>query len=104
MQTEILFVGNKTVLKLDRLKDVEAGTYVNDATVVAQVYGSDGATPVGSPVTLTHVALSNGKYTGILSELTPLVDLEHYYVVYTVSGTAQAKFTYFYRAQKRDRP
>lgn len=59
-----LYIGSDNTLKVDALRDVD-DAYVNDATVAGQVKDAAGVN-VGSSISLSYVAASNGNYRGIL--------------------------------------
>ena len=69
------------------LKNELTNTYVNDATVTAQLQTTAGV-PVGSAVTCSYIASSNGTYIGILPKAVTatLTVGTTYQVVYSVNS------------------
>lgn len=67
-----IYLANDNLLQLFGLKDERTNTFVSSATVTAQLKDAAGVA-VGSPMTLTHVAGSNGDYAGIIPDTTALV-------------------------------
>ncbi len=59
----ILLYKNDNLIEVDELKDEVAGTFLLTATVTAVLKDAAGAT-IGSSITLTFVAGSDGKYQG----------------------------------------
>lgn len=63
----ILLYKNDNLIEVDELKDEVAGSFLNAATVTADLKDSAGAA-IGSTITLTYVAASNGKYQGTVPD------------------------------------
>lgn len=64
----ILYIGNDTILELERLKNDLTGAYLNSAAVAVTLL-QDGGAPVGGetwPKTLAYVAGSKGVYRATL--------------------------------------
>ena len=59
----VLLYKNDNLIEVDELKDEVSGDFLNLATVTAVLKDAAGAT-IGSSITLTFVAGSNGKYQG----------------------------------------
>jgi hypothetical protein len=73
------FVANTNLLELSGLKNVAAGTFINDATVTVTVKKA-GTNVAGAswPLTMDYVAASDGIYRAVLSEDLALVARTHY--------------------------
>lgn len=103
-----LYSGNNTVeILLEGLKDTSAGTYINDATVTATIYESDGTTEVTGetwPVTLDYVSGSNGNYLGAVSADSIIVACTKYKIKVLAVDTFSNKgeWEQFAIAQVRD--
>jgi hypothetical protein len=80
-----LYVGNDNDIKVNGVQSASTGVYVDNAILTAQVYDKNGSA-VGSPVTLSYVANSNGNYLGTLPASTPLVADHKYLIVCTASN------------------
>ena len=68
--SRVIYVANDNLLRVDRLRDAEDGSFLNAATVTAHLRNRDG-TDVGGqawPLTLGYVAGSEGRYHGTLSD------------------------------------
>ena len=66
MATQIIFVKNDHILRIDRLRD-HNGNYHNDATVqltAAVDQNSDAVTGLTLPLALAYIASSTGRYEG----------------------------------------
>lgn len=61
---KVYFIGNYNVIEVEDLFDVVSDTYINDATVTAILYNTDGEEVVGVvwPLTLFYVEGSTGVY------------------------------------------
>lgn len=88
-----LLVGNDQVLTADKVKDVETGDFLTGAAVTARILDLDGNEVSGQawPLTLSFVAGSEGKYTGIIEDDVGLVVGEEYDVEVTVDAGADSK-------------
>jgi len=90
--SEIAYVSNDSLLKLDGLEDEAATTttYINDATVTATLVDEDGANVSGQswPVTLSYVAASNGNYRATLEDVLVLSHGSNYTAKITANGGA----------------
>ncbi len=82
-----LFVGNDNWIYVDGLvsKSLSGDTFENSATVTAQVKDLSGAN-IGSAVTLSYIAASNGDYEGTIPDTLAITAG----VVYQVEVTADA--------------
>ena len=71
----------------DGLKNELTNQFVNDATVTAQLQTTDG-TPIGSAVTCSYIASSNGTYIGVLGKAVTagLTVGTTYQIVYSVNS------------------
>ena len=87
-----LFAGNNTIeVVIEGLKDISAGSYINDATVTVTIYAADGTTEVTGetwPVTMDYVAGSNGNYLGIISADSNIIAETKYKIVITATDTS----------------
>lgn len=65
---QILYVGNDTILEIDRLKNELTGAYLNSATVTVTLRDEAGAEVAGDtwPKTMAYLAGSNGVYRATL--------------------------------------
>ncbi len=68
-----IYIANDNVLVVDGLKDVVTDTYLNTATVTAQLKTTAG-TNVGGALALAYVAASRGRYRATLEEDLALTD------------------------------
>ncbi len=87
-----LYIGDANDITLTGLKNDASGSYVNNATVTAEVRTS-GASPssgskIGSTVTLSYVGSSNGNYRGTFpsTDSDDLTEDTTYWVWITASG------------------
>lgn len=73
----ILYKDNDNLLTLEPLKNMIAGTFVNDATVTFVVKedtdGAAGSAITGASGSMPYVASSDGKYQGIVESTAALV-------------------------------
>lgn len=94
-----LYISEDMNLKWTGASDDEAGTYLNTATVTAQVKTSAGVA-VGSPVTLSYVTSSDGNYLGILDAAVTatLTENAQYRIEYTLT---QGNYNGFRRILER---
>ncbi len=74
-----LIVGNSTLCRIGGLKDEASGSYITDATAVANIY--DAAETLVGSATLDFVPQSRGIYQGTVNPTTPLVAGAPYSVV-----------------------
>lgn len=88
--TEKIYISSDNLLTVDALYDSVAGDYVNDATVTATVVDRGGNEVSGQswPVTLSYVALSDGKYQGVLADSMSVSKGKTYEVRVSVDGGA----------------
>lgn len=102
MSTLLAYVDNDNLLEVDGLRDVD-DDYVNAATVTCiSIAPVDGSDILGTPVTLTYVTASNGKYRGTAQDTLALIADTDYEAVITVDGGGlQAKFYVPFTARKR---
>lgn len=87
MATLTLYVDTDHALSVSGLQG-SGGDYVNNATVQATVYESDGTTEVSGqswPVTLDYQAGTDGNYSGVIDNAANLVDGAYYQVVVTAT-------------------
>ena len=68
-----------------------ASYYVNDATVTATLYQSDGTTAVSgaTSITLSYLTSTDGNYAGSWPSTVTIVDQSTYYVNITISRSGQ---------------
>jgi len=82
-----LFIDSDNLITLVGLYDNVADAYVNTAGVIAQVFAaSDEDTQIGSDVTLSYIAASDGEYRGQLVYGTALAVNETYIVKIVASS------------------
>ena len=88
-------IGSDQLVNLEALTDATDSSPVNDATVTAQLYDSEGEKE-GSVFTLSHVTSSDGDYQGVLQNTltATLVDGQSYFLLATAVGSA---FTNIFR-------
>lgn len=79
--------GENSLVGWEGLKNQLTNQFVNDATVTAQLQTTAG-TPIGSPVTCSYIASSNGTYIGVLpkSVTATLTVGNTYQIVYSVNS------------------
>lgn len=70
---ELFFKDTHNLFTVNELTDVVTGSYVNDATLSAQLMDRDDA-DIGSPISLVYVVDSNGKYQGVFPNTLVIVD------------------------------
>lgn len=84
-----LYVSSDTPIRWDAMTLGEGGAFVNDATVTWALKDAAGAAVSGATGTMSYVALSNGRYDGVLeSTVTLIVGATYYLEVTAVSGGA----------------
>lgn len=85
---QLLYVGNDTVLELERLKNDLTGEYVNEATVSVTLVEHDGVVVAGDtwPKAMPYVPGSEGAYRTILSAGLALVANRKYEARITVDA------------------
>lgn len=65
----IIYPGNSQVIQLDNLFDIITSTYLNNASLTATLYDSQGNSVQGCiGIALTYVAASNGSYLGLFGD------------------------------------
>ena len=85
-----IYIEGEYLVRLIGLYDNDAESYVNDATVSAQLYESDRTTTIGSSVSMSYQASSKGNYQGTIPSATTsglTVDTT-YFIKITITGTA----------------
>ena len=106
MTTSVFYVGNSAIARVDSLRD-EDGNYVNDATVTLESFTNEaGGGAVGgvtTPLTLSYVAGTNGRYEAALSHSLAVTPGEWYVGVFraVTSGGLRGQWTERVRAQTR---
>jgi hypothetical protein len=87
---QILYIGNDTVLELESLRNELTGAYLNDATVTVTLEDTDGVDVAGDtwPVTMAHVASSDGLYRATLKYTLSLVEGRKYRAQITADAGA----------------
>lgn len=88
MRAKAIYLSNDHLLEVRGLKNIAADEYIDDATVTVTLVDEEGAEVSGQswPLTLSHVAGSDGIYRGTLTDsLSLTVDLE-YTAQITASG------------------
>ena len=75
--------------RLVGLVDKATGSFVNDATMTAQLYEEDKSTTVGAAVAMSHQTNSKGNYAGTIPAATTalLTANERYFIFIDISGT-----------------
>ena len=70
MATKAIYISNDHLLELRGMKNIAADAYIDNATVTAVLVDEDGVEVVGQswPVTLSHVAESDGDYRATLED------------------------------------
>lgn len=93
-----LYIDTDDCIRLSGLKDVVTDAYVNDATVTATVYDSDGIAVSGAEdLSIPYIADSNGNYAGqVPNTVTITKDAEYEVEVTAVKG--DFKTTYRFNA------
>lgn len=85
-----LYVGEDNLIEWNSMQDSADDTYVNDATVTANVKDTSGNVITnGGPLTLSFVAGSNGKYQGVLPNNAALVRGTQYYLEVDAASTGR---------------
>jgi len=98
-----LYIGNNdNLIEFADAYDSANGVYLNAATVTAVITDSTDTEVTGSPVVLSYVSGSNGKYQGILDKAAALVESAVYTVTLTFSqGGIDGEWTNKVAPQKR---
>lgn len=90
-----LHAGNDARVTLTGLRSAATGSYLNAATVTAQLYDEADAA-VGDPVAIGYVAASSGNYAGVVesSVIDAGFDVGDFYrvEVTAVEGSVDAQF------------
>ncbi len=81
------WITTDNVVWLKGLKDPVAGTYINDATITAQMTDADGMN-IGSSIDFSYKSASNGEYFGIVPDTLPLADGSQYTLTITATSGA----------------
>lgn len=102
---ELAYIGNDNAVILDRLRDAD-GTYINGASVELTALTDSAGVAVSGvtlPIAMTNVALSNGKYRGVLGKLAALTDGAIYRATITATGGGlSASFDLDFIARRRN--
>ena len=72
-----IYINTDTLIRVDKLKNENTGSYVNDATVVMTLYEDEaGATAVSGATSLQfeYVTSSDGRYHGNIPDSLSLVE------------------------------
>jgi len=85
-----IYIGNDSLIVVDELKNVATDAFLNSATVSAQLKTTAGVN-VGSAITLSYVAASDGKYRGTLEEDAAVVSTQDYELHIDVDGGSDLK-------------
>ncbi len=105
MSINILLAGNNSNhLTLNGLKNAIDDTFINNATVTAQINDSAGTPQPGMtwPANVNYIASSNGNYDLALDSALNLTEGDYYTVIVTVvSGGLDAIFTSYIKATNR---
>lgn len=96
-QLHLLFINNDTIVELDTLVDASDGTFVNDATVTADVDTLEGDS-IASGISMAYVASSDGKYQGTIQDTLSLV-VNQFYLITVTAIKAGTKGTWELKAQ-----
>jgi len=85
---QYLYIDTDNVIRVRGLKDEVSGDYINDATIRATVYDSDG-NPVADAqdLSLSYVSDTNGDYAGEIPNGVSLTAGSLYTVQVTISGS-----------------
>jgi 5-methylcytosine-specific restriction protein A len=70
-QAYVMFVDNDMLVEVDGLQDSSDDSYLNAATVTANLFDENGTLVTGQtmPISMSYVASSNGKYQGIFDSV-----------------------------------
>jgi hypothetical protein len=94
MSLEVIAIGSDNLVRLDALTNVSTGAYVNNAVVTYTLIDSTGAV-ILSNQTMPYVAASNGRYEGIIPNVTTVTMAVN--ALYTVQITATSGATVLFR-------
>ena len=100
--TEIIYIENGNLIKLNNLIDLTDSTYVTSATILATLKTTSGDNVAGQswPLTLTHQ--NSGNYQGTLTSSLSLAGITYNLEVSINSGDASAGlFDMDIRAKRR---
>ena len=81
-----LFVGNDNLIELLGFRKAVDSSYLNSATVTANLYEADKTTLVAGPLTMTYVAASNGDYRGNIADTVSLTAGKQYHLEVSADG------------------
>lgn len=97
-----LYIDSDSSIEIDALKDPTDNTFVNDATVTANVKTPAGAVVSnGGPITLSYIANSDGDYRGTLGDDAAINDGSSsgdgpdYFLEVTAESSGRTKFWRF---------
>lgn len=62
---KVFYDDNTNLVTVPDVTNDETGAYINDATVTITLYTAAGVAINASPITLSYVSGSNGKYQGV---------------------------------------
>ena len=86
----VIYVGNDTLLELDKLRRASTGAFINDATVTYAIKsdssGAPGSTLSGGTGSLSYVTGSNGKYQGTIESSVTTTAGSLYWIEVTFSS------------------
>lgn len=89
-RVKVLYYQTDMVLEVDGLKDAVADTFINSATVTADVVkkSDDSAVTGATGLTLSYVAASNGTYRVTIPDTASFDRDERYLAKITIDGGA----------------
>lgn len=85
---KIVYEGNDNILELNGFKDEAAGSFLNSATVTAEIFALDKTTSVVSSQAMAYVTSSDGIYRVTLADTDSLVAGTEYYAFIDANGGA----------------
>jgi hypothetical protein len=85
-----VYVGNDNVITLTGLQNVNTGAYITGATVTGQLKTWAG-TNVGTSITLSYVAASDGDYRGTIEEDVSITAGKAYWLYVDVDAGSDLK-------------
>lgn len=98
------YVDNTNMLRLNGLKNQSSDEFLNNAAVTATIETVDGDEVAGEtwPLTLVHVAGSDGNYERSIDHLVDFVPGGHYFAIITATHDGSVgKWKFRFKAAER---